>query len=377
MNHLVQIVVGGLLQGSVFAVVALGQSLVYRATGIINLSQGAFCVLAALLYERLSEGLGWPAIVACLAAAAVTTLAGTALGAATFVPGLSRLADSSMLMLTAGLLVLLEGLMLVAWGSQPYAVAPFSGEPPITVLGIRVPSQGPWIGGVSLLVFITVWYFVNRTDSGRALLACGENPYAARLLGVDVQRMALVTFGVAALIAALGGITLAPVVALDFSTGRFFTTAGFIAVAIGGMNSLAGAIGGGLFLGVAEQLAAGYVSSLFSNALALGLLLLVLLWRPDGLFPSRSSRRRDVRDDPRVPRTVVRLRGPRALLTAAGTVAVLAVLAALFVFPRRSPAATARYAEEPVESTSGRRSRTLRSSRARSRERSCMRWRSR
>ncbi|MBV8538166.1 MAG: ABC transporter permease [Alphaproteobacteria bacterium] len=326
MDQLTQIVIGGLVQGIVFAIVALGMSLVYRVTGIINLAQGGFCVVAALGYYQLSQVLGWPPVWAFVVAALATTVFGLLVGAATFVPALSRLPNSSMLMLTAGLLTFLQGLTLVIWGSQPYAVAPFSGEQPITLAGIRFPSQGPWIVGVAAVVVLGTWYLLTRTASGKALLACAENPHAARLMGIDVSRLTLLSFGLTALIAALGGIAVAPIISLEFDTGGFFTNAGFIAVAIGGMSSLVGSVGGGLFLGVAEQLAAGYVSSLFSNALALALLLVTLLWRPQGLFMPRRTRRLDVREDVRVYRAIVRFRGARA--AAIGLVA-LAVLIAL------------------------------------------------
>jgi branched-chain amino acid transport system permease protein len=113
---------------------------------------------------------------------------------------------------------------------------------------------------------------------------------------------------------------------LQFDTGHFFTNAGFIAVAIGGMNSIPGAVAGGFFLGVAEQLAAGYISSLFANALALGLLLVTLLVRPQGLLARGQARRHDVREEPRLHRAIIRLQGRGAVL--AGLV-VLVLLAAL------------------------------------------------
>jgi branched-chain amino acid transport system permease protein len=325
-NQAIQIVIGGLVQGSVFAVIALGLSLVYRVTAIINLAQGAFLVFAALLYYSLAETMGWPIPVAFAVAAIGTTLLGLVLGAATFVPALSRLPNSSMLMLTAGLLTFLEGLTLVIWGSQPYAVPPFSGEQPMNLLGVRIPSQGPWIAGISAVVILATWWLLTRTASGKALLACAENPHAARLMGIDVQRLTLLSFGLTALIAALGGIAVAPIISLEFDTGRFFTNAGFIAVAIGGMSSLVGSVAGGIFLGVAEQLAAGYVSSLFSNALALALLLVTLLWRPQGLFMPRRTRRHDVREDVRVYRAIVRFRGTKAVVAALVAIAFLVAL---------------------------------------------------
>ncbi len=259
MAQAAQIILGGLLQGSVFALVALGLSLVYRVTGIINLAQGGFCLLGALVYDSFAVQLGWPVPAAAIAAAAATTMFGLALGAASFVPALARLPNSSMLMLSAGLLTVIEGLALILWGSQPYAVPPFSGERPLAFFGVRMPSQGLWIAAAAALVIVATWWLLARTATGKALAACAENPLAARILGVDVARLTLFSFGLTAFIGAVGGIVAAPILSLQFDAGHFFTNTGFIAVAIGGMGSFAGAIAGGLFLGVAEQLAAGYI----------------------------------------------------------------------------------------------------------------------
>jgi branched-chain amino acid transport system permease protein len=321
-----QTVIGGLLQGSVFAVVALGFSLVFRVTGAINLAQGAFCIVGALGMYSFAVSLGWPAALAAAAAAAVTAAAGAAIGAAAFVPGLARLPPSSMLILTAGLLTALEGLSLILWGSQPYALPPFSGEAPVSVLGVRLPTQGFWIAGTALAVIAGVWLLLMRTALGEALRACAENPTAARLMGIDVPRMTLFSFTLAALIAGIGGIVVAPILSFQFDTGRFFTISGFSAVAIGGLASLAGAVAGGGLLGVSEQLAAGYVSSLFANGIALALLILTLLVRPSGLFTARLARREDVRDEHRIYHPVVRLHGARASVFGLAAIAVLASL---------------------------------------------------
>src|SRR5690242_18050973 len=283
MEQAIQTIIGGLLQGSVFAVVALGFSLVFRVTGAINLSQGAFCIVGALVMYSFQISLGWPVALAAAAAIATTAAAGAAIGAAAFVPALPRLPVSSMLILTAGLLTTLEGFSLVVWGSQPYALPPFSGEAPVAVLG-------------------------------------------ARLMGIDVPRMTLLSFTLAALIAGIGGIVVAPILSFQFDTGRFFTISGFSAVAIGGLASFVGAVAGGVILGVAEQLAAGYISSLFANGIALGLLILTLLARPSGLFTAKKSRREDVRDEHRIYHAIVRLQGRGALffgLAAGGVVLAL------------------------------------------------------
>ncbi len=331
MEDFFQIIIGGLLQGSVFAVVALGFALVYRVTGVVNLSQGAFCVLGAFIMYSFEQTLGWPLALAVSAAALLTTALGLALGRSIFVPALTRLPNSGMLMLTAGLLTLAEGLVLVIWGSAPYALPPFSGEAPIDVLGVRITTQGFWIAGATLAIIAGLWYLLMHTTFGKALRACAENPTAARLMGIDVPGMALFSFGLAGFIGAVGGIAVAPIISLQFDTGRFFTIFGFIAVAIGGMSSFVGAVLGGLVLGVAEQLAAAYVSSLFANALALIILFVTLLWRPNGLFAAGHSRRQDVREEQRVYHVTVRLHGRGAVVF--GAIAVAAVLALPQIVP--------------------------------------------
>lgn len=326
MEQAAQTIIGGILQGSVFAIVALGFTLVLRVTGAINLSQGAFCILGAFAMVSLQQTFGWPLAAAAAGAALATAAAGLVIGGSTFVPALSKLPTSSMFILTAGLLTFLEGLCLVAWGSEPYALPPFSGEAPIGLLGVRVPTQGLWILGATAAIIAGIWWLLMRTTLGEALRACAENPMAARLMGIDVPRMTLFSFTLAAFIAALGGIVVAPILSFQFDTGRFFTISGFSAVAIGGLGSFVGAVAGGELLGIAEQLAAGYISSLFANGIALALLIGTLFLRPSGLFTAARSRREDVRDEHRIYHPVVRLRGARGAAFGAAAVLLLLVL---------------------------------------------------
>jgi len=293
-----QIGVGGLVVGAIYALVALGFSLVYRVTGAINLAQGGFCVLGALAGYSLNQ-LGLPLVLAVPGAIAVTTLVGVAFGSATFVPGLHRLSNANVLMLTVGILTMLEGISLIVWGSQSYAPPPFSGDRPLPVGPLLVPTQAFWVLATAAIGILALLWLVERTKLGRALRACAENGAAASLMGIPVPRMMLFAFSLAALLAAVAGIVVAPTTTLQFDTGRLFTNSGFIAVVIGGMASFSGAIVGGLLLGLITQFATAYVSSLFANAIALVILLVILVWRPNGLVRSRITRRSDVREEAR------------------------------------------------------------------------------
>ncbi len=326
MSGFLQIVIGGLSQGGVFAAVALGFSLVYRVTGVVNLSQGAFCVLGAMAMYYFQVVFGWPTPIAAFAAIVSVVAFGLLVGVSTFVPAVSTLPVSSTLVLTAGLLTFLEGVALIVWGNQPYALPPFSGEAPVVFGALRIPTQGLWLAGGTVAMIAALWRLVYRTSLGRALQACAENATAARLMGIDTKRMMLISFGLAAAIGATSGLLVAPITSLQFDSGSFFTTSGFIAVAIGGMGSFAGSVIGGLTLGVAEQLAAYYVSSLFANTLALLLLLAMLLWRPNGLFSSGPARRVDVRSEAPVHRAVIRLPDGRMIGLALALVIGLGVM---------------------------------------------------
>jgi branched-chain amino acid transport system permease protein len=313
MREAVEIAVGGILAGSVFALVAVGFTLVYSVMGVPNLAQGAFVVLGALTMYSLETHLRWPLLAAALGSAAIMAAVGGAMERLVVRPALRRLPTSGMLILLVGLLILFEGASLVIWGSQPYAIPTFSGERPVALAGVRVPTQGFWITGVTAAVVVLLWYVLTRTVFGKALRACAENPLAASLMGVPVSRMTLFSFAAGAAIGAIGGEVLGPITSIEFDTGRFFTNSGFIAFALGGMGSFFGAVVGGIGVGLVQQLTAGYISSLFSNTLTLVLLLAVLIWRPGGLLGSSGARREDVREfTAHTSAAVVRLKGPTA-----------------------------------------------------------------
>ena len=330
MWEFVQICAGGLVVGSIYAVIALGFSLVYRVTGAVNLSQGGFAVVAAMLGYTFGVEWGWPTWGAIPCAVMFTVAGGVALGAFTFVRGFERLSNANILMLTAGLLTMIEGFVLVTWGSQPYAMPPFSGEAPLVFGPIRLPTQAIWVFGSTASCIAALWYLVAKTKLGRGLRACAENPAAASLMGIDVPQMTLLSFGLATLIAAIAGVVVAPTTSLQFDTGSLFTISGFIAAVVGGITSFQGAVLGGIFLGLATQLATAYISSLFSTAIALIILLAVLVWRPSGLLRSKVQRRQDTRDELRVAGHIAHL--PARIAWTAGVIAIAAgLLVPLFV----------------------------------------------
>jgi branched-chain amino acid transport system permease protein len=296
MQQALEIIIGGLLQGGAFALVALGFALIYRVTGTINLAQGAFVVVGALLLYSFHQVFMWPLWIAFLASLAVTVLVGILLARFILEPALRKLPPSGMVILTAGMLTLFEGAILLIWGSQPYQLEPFSGSRPYEIFGLRFPTQSPWDAGATILIVFALWYVLQKTSLGKALRACSENPAAAALMGINVKGMTVISYAVAAGIGGIAGMVIGPIVSLQFDGGGIFTTSGFIAVTIGGIASFFGSVVGGLGLGLIEQGAAGYISSLFSTTIALVLLLIMLILRPTGIIAGRIRRREDVRE---------------------------------------------------------------------------------
>ena len=169
MLEFAQIAIGGLVVGSIYAAIALGFSLIYRVTGAINLSQGGFALVAAMIGYTFGVAWGWPLVVAIPAAVIATVIIGVSLAAFTFVPALTRLSNANVLMLTAGILTMIEGFSLVVWGSQPYAMPPFSGEQPLAFGAILIPTQAFWVFGATALSIVALWFLIIDAIQGRPL----------------------------------------------------------------------------------------------------------------------------------------------------------------------------------------------------------------
>ena len=216
MNHLLQIVIAGLIQGCIYGLLAVGFSLIYRVTSTVNLAQGAFCIIGALVASTCEVDFALPVFASSVIGIAATGLLALVLGKAIVVPGLEKLPPGPMLILTVGLLTALQGLSLVVWGSKAYTLESFSGEFPLVWMGLRIPPQGLWLAATTILVTMLLAYLLAGTRLGRAFRACAENPAAAQLMGISVGHMQLLSFVLAAVIGALGGIVMGPMTSFQF-----------------------------------------------------------------------------------------------------------------------------------------------------------------
>lgn len=282
-DNILQVLSAGLGNGAMYALVALGFGLVYSVSRYLNLLQGEFVVLGGLVTIWLSEIHQWHVSLAALAAIAVTCVVGVVFQRLTLSPA-RRLAPDVALMVTFGGVYVVRGIAMVLFGKDPVSLPSFSGEAPIMVGNIAISTQTLWVIATLAVISFGLWAFFNRTVTGKAMLACAENPNGAQLVGIDLGSMATRTYLLAAMIGAAAGVVAAPLTSVSYDAGLSAALHGFIAAIFGGLGSYPGAVVGGLVVGVLEAVATGYVSSEFKDAVTFGALLLLLLVRPHGIF---------------------------------------------------------------------------------------------
>ncbi len=283
-----QYVLGGVVDGAIFALVAAGFVLIYQVTGIINFAQGEFVMIGGMTAAALTAG-GMPV----LGAAAIAVVVAAVVGAVSYLLAIrpARGASSvTLIFITLGLDVALRGLALFVWGTNPLSLPAFSNGNAITLFGGVLPPQSLWVLGTDVLVFGALYVFFSRTTMGTAVRAAVANPPIASTFGIPLRTFAFASFVVAAAIGGLGGVVIAPIPGVGYDSGLTYGLAGFVAAVLGGLDSLPGALLGGFMLGIVEHIAAGLISPGWDQGVGFLVLLLVLVVRPQGLL-GRAARR--------------------------------------------------------------------------------------
>jgi branched-chain amino acid transport system permease protein len=283
-----QYVLGGVVDGAIFALVAAGFVLIYQVTGIINFAQGEFVMIGGMTACALAAG-GMP----LPAAAAIAVVVAAIVGAISYLLAIrpARGASSvTLIFITLGLDVALRGLALFVWGTNPYSLNAFSSGSAIHIAGGAMPPQALWVLGTDVVVFAALYVFFSRTTMGTAVRAAVANPPIASTFGIPLRTFAFASFVVAAAIGGLGGVMIAPIPGMQYDAGLTYGLAGFVAAVLGGLDSLPGALLGGFALGIVEHVAAGLISPGWDQGIGFFILLLVLVVRPQGLL-GRAARR--------------------------------------------------------------------------------------
>ncbi|MBL7179324.1 MAG: branched-chain amino acid ABC transporter permease [Desulfobacterales bacterium] len=282
-GQLFQYLITGITVGSIYAMVAVGFNIIYNVTEIINFAQGEFVMLGGLMMVFCHAGMGLPLIMAFPLTVILVTLVGMLMDRLAIRP-IRQPTVLSLIIATIAVSILLKGAAMFIWGKDPFDLPAFSGRNPIMFFGAVIQPQYFWVIGFLILIVIALTFFFDRTILGKAMSACADNPDAASLVGINVKRMIMLAFALSAAIGAVAGIVVTPISLMEYDRGAMLAVKGFGAAVLGGLGSFPGAVMGGLILGAIESLGAGLISSGYKDAFALIVLLVVLFFKPSGIF---------------------------------------------------------------------------------------------
>ena len=283
METFAQSLTSGVLTGALYAMIGIGLTVVFGVMRIINLAHGEMVMLGmfgAFWGQALWKLDPFLSLVLWVPLMFVGGMLVYRFLLRKIIPG----GELNTLLYTAGLSLLIANLALFAWTGDYRTINLSYGQEPARPFGISIAVPLAVAFVVALAITGALWLFLSRTDLGRAIRATSQNGEAAVLMGVDVERVAMITFGLGTALAGAAGVLLAPSLYLYPTVGELLIVKCFVIVVLGGLGSVPGAIAGGILLGVVESLGAVYVSSTYKDGIGFVLFLAVLLYRPSGLF---------------------------------------------------------------------------------------------
>ena len=289
---LTYLLLGGLTSGALYALVALGIVLVYKATGTINFAHGEFLMISGFLAYSLYVFAGLPYLISILGAVLLAFLLGAIAERIAFRP-LMHANMVSLVLATVGVSFILKGSGRMLWGGRgDYLAFPPLLPPDPIIIGeiILVPQQLVVLSG-AMVVMVAFALFFRLTRIGKTMQATADNPKAARLVGIRVEQVHMLAFGVGAAIAGAAAALMAPITLLYPDIGFSLFIKGFAAAVLGGLNSMAGALLGGFLIGVIESLAGGYIATSFLEVSAFIVIMVTLIFKPRGLLGLNAVRR--------------------------------------------------------------------------------------
>jgi branched-chain amino acid transport system permease protein len=289
-RQLFQYILSGLSNGAIYALIGFGFAIIYNSTGIINFAQGEFVMLGGMLTFFFLTVLKLPLVPAIVLSILISTMVGISFERLAIRP-LKNAKPLSLIIITIGASIFIRGAAMLIWGKDTHALPAFSGNDPLYLAGATILPQHLWIFAVTILIIIASRIFFNYSITGKAMRACSYNPQAARLVGINVNNMVLLSFVISSAIGSMAGIIIAPLTMTSYDVGIMLGLKGFCAVIIGGMSSGLSTVVGGLLLGLLESLGAGFISASYKDAIAFIILLLILFIRPEGLFGKKETER--------------------------------------------------------------------------------------
>jgi branched-chain amino acid transport system permease protein len=290
MTDFIQLVFSGLATGSIYALVALGFTLLWQAAGTINFAQGEFVMLPAF---GMLAFMAWgaPLPVAFLLTVIVATLV---LGWAfkrSVVDPLYKHGMMQIVVATIGLSIVMKNSLRAGYSAEAHPFPSIFADKLFNIAGVNVTLGDLGTLVCALVIVFATQAFLSKTITGRAMQAVAQNTESAAVLGINVPRMIFYTFAINAMLACAAAVLVTPTYLAKFDMGDFLGTKAFFAAIIGGFNNSRGALLGGLIVGVSENLAAAYISPSYKDAVALAVFMVVILFRPQGLLGRKEERK--------------------------------------------------------------------------------------
>lgn len=284
---LVQLIFSGMTTGAVYGLVALGFITIYRASNVLNLAQGEFVTLGALTTIFFLNR-GMPYLMAGVSAVIVTMMVGIVMERAVIRP-LRKKPVLTLIMVTIGLSFFLQGASGIIFGGDPQSLPPFISHLPVVLADtVRVSSQSLFVLGLAIVLVVLLSAGSRGSYLGKAMEAVATDRQGAALVGIDRHRICRIAFAVSAAVGALAGIFITPVYFAQYNAGTLLGLKGFAAAIIGGWGSYAGAMLGGLTLGILEAVSVGLIPAGYKDAVAFAALILMLYFLPKGILGSRA-----------------------------------------------------------------------------------------
>lgn len=282
-EQILQFLITGITVGSTYALIGIGFNIIYNSTEIINFAQGEFVMLGGMFTVFGIKVLHLPVPFAALLAIIIVAVVGLLFDLGAIRP-IKKPTPITLIIITIGASIFLRGAASLLWGKEPFPIPAFSGNDPIPFFGAVIQPQSLWVMGVVFVIVMALRQFLNRTITGKAMLASAYQPQAAKLVGIDTSYMVLLSFALSGAVGAVAGIIIAPMSMVTYDMGIMLGLKGFCAAIVGGLGHPFGVVLGGLILGVMENLGAGLISSGYKDAIAFLILLLMLFFRPQGIL---------------------------------------------------------------------------------------------
>ena len=290
MTDFLQLVISGLATGAIYALAAIGFTLLWQTSQTINFAQGEFMMLPAFFALAAMRWIGAPFWLACIFAVLASVLMLGVGYKKLIIEPLRGQPGLAVVISTLALAIFLKDGVKDIYSAEAQPFPTILPDTMISLGGVNISLAQIGVIVVATATILILNWFLTQTRTGRQMQATAQNPTTARILGVDTDRMVLYTFLINGALAGMASLLISPIYLAKFSNGEVLGLAAFVAAIVGGFNQVRGAIVGGLVIGVVDNLAAAYVSTSYRQAVPLVLLVLIILFRPQGILGRKEER---------------------------------------------------------------------------------------